>query len=265
MGKPHPIELHARVVAFVEEGNSHREAARHIRVSPRFVNNMVILKRASGALAPARQGHLGGGKLSGHEDWVRVRLAENGDLTLDELCVELRARGVSVDRSTVCRLLHRLGFNHKKSLQGKRRVAPEIGRSRDLWINRRKRLFNESLERLIFIDETSTNTKLTKKTGWCAKGRRYRTHAPIGSWKSQTFIAGLRCHGLIAPFIVNAPMNNRIFETWIETQLGPTLSPGDVVILDNVAFLRCHHPGSRRHLPPLLDRRMQELLQSGAI
>ena len=52
----------------------------------------------------------------------------------------------------------------------------------------------------------------------------------------QTYIAGLRCHGLTAPWIVNAPMNGRIFETWIETQLVPTLSPGDVVILDNDAF-----------------------------
>jgi transposase len=47
MGKPHPIELRARVVAFVEEGNTNREAARHFRVSPRFVNTIVILKRAS--------------------------------------------------------------------------------------------------------------------------------------------------------------------------------------------------------------------------
>ena len=123
MGKPHPIELRARVVAFVEEGNSHREAARHFRVSPRFVNNMVILKRASGALAPARQGHLGGGKVTGHEDWVRRRLTENGDLTLDELGVELAARGVSVDRSTISRLLHRLGLSHKKKPEGKRTVA----------------------------------------------------------------------------------------------------------------------------------------------
>lgn len=38
------------------------------------------------------------------------------------------------------------------------------------------------------------------------------------------------------PFIVDAPMNSRIFEVWIETQLAPTLSPGDVVILDNVGF-----------------------------
>lgn len=123
MGKPHPIELRARVVAFVEEGNSHREAARHFRVSPRFVNNMVILKRASGGLAPARQGHLGGGKLTGHEEWVRQRLSDNGDLTLDELCVELSGRGVSVDRSTVSRLLHRLGLSHKKKPASRRAVA----------------------------------------------------------------------------------------------------------------------------------------------
>ena len=47
MGKPHPIELRARVVAFVDEGNSNREAARHFRVSPRFVNNMMILHRST--------------------------------------------------------------------------------------------------------------------------------------------------------------------------------------------------------------------------
>jgi transposase len=50
MGKPHLIELRSRVIAFVEEGNGHREAARHFRVSPRFVNDMMILKRESGDL-----------------------------------------------------------------------------------------------------------------------------------------------------------------------------------------------------------------------
>ncbi|WP_245485596.1 transposase [Mesorhizobium sp. M5C.F.Ca.IN.020.29.1.1] len=65
---------------------------------------------------------------------------------------------------------------------------------------------------------TSTNTKLTKRTGWAPKGERYRTHAPFGKWQTQTFIAGLRCHGLVAPRIVNAPMNAAIFER-VETQL----------------------------------------------
>jgi len=52
---------------------------------------------------------------------------------------------------------------------------------------------------LIFIDETSTNTRLTKRAGWSAKGERYRTHVPFGGWKTQTFVAGLRCHGMVAP------------------------------------------------------------------
>jgi transposase len=123
MGKSHPIALRSRVVAFVEEGHGHREAARHFRVSPRFVNNLVILKRETGSLAPRRQGHVGGGKLNAHGDWARERLAENGDLTLDELCVELAGRGVVVHRSNVGRLLHRLGLSHKKKPAGKRTSA----------------------------------------------------------------------------------------------------------------------------------------------
>ena len=67
-------------------------------------------------------------------------------------------------------------------------------------------------------------------------GQRYKAYAPFGSWKTQTFIAGLRCHDMIAPWIVNAPMNMQIFEVYVETQLAPELSKGDVVILDNVAF-----------------------------
>lgn len=112
----------------------------------------------------------------------------------------------------------------------------DIRHDRDLWINRQRRFFSEVLPRLVFIDETSTNTKLTKRTGCAPCGERYRAHAPIGAWKTQTFIAGLRCHGMTAPWIVNNPMNNRIFEIYVETQPAPTLAAGDIVVLDNVAF-----------------------------
>ena len=92
------------------------------------------------------------------------------------------------------------------------------------------------MARLVFIGETSTNTRLTKRGGWSQKGERYRTDAPFGGWKTQTFIAGLRCHGMVAPWIIDAPMNRMRFEVYVETQLAPTLSPGHIVILDNVAF-----------------------------
>lgn len=114
MGKPLPIELRRRVAAYVDEGHGHREAARHFRVSPRFVNNLIKLRQQTGSLEPRRQGHVGGGKLEAHAEFVRLRLAETGELTLDELCVELEGRGVSVHRSNVGRLLNRLGLSHKK-------------------------------------------------------------------------------------------------------------------------------------------------------
>ncbi len=91
------------------------------------------------------------------------------------------------------------------------------------------------LHKLVFIDETSTNTKMTRLQGRCRKGERLKAKAPFGHWKTQTFIAGLRCWGLTAPWVIDAPMNRRIFETYIETQLAPSLSQGDVVIMDNLS------------------------------
>ncbi|MGZ9724333.1 IS630 family transposase [Rhizobium miluonense] len=89
--------------------------------------------------------------------------------------------------------------------------------------------------RFVFLDETGTTTKMTRLRGRCPKGQRLRSKAPFGHWKTQTFIAGLRYFGLTAPFVVDRPMNRRIFEAYVETQLAPTLSEGDVVILDNLA------------------------------
>jgi transposase len=120
MGKPHPVELRERVVAFVEEGHPHRSAAKRFRVSPRFVNNMVILKRETGSLNAKLQGHSGHGKLQDHHDWMHQRIAENGDLTLDEICIELAGRGLKVHRSSIGRLLHRLGLSHKKNSSSQR-------------------------------------------------------------------------------------------------------------------------------------------------
>lgn len=92
--------------------------------------------------------------------------------------------------------------------------------------------------RLVFLDETGTNTKMTRLRGRAPKGKRLRASVPFGHWKTETFIAGLRHDGLVAPFVIDRPMNRRIFEAYVQTQLAPTLSPGDVVILDNLAAHR---------------------------
>ena len=111
---------------------------------------------------------------------------------------------------------------------------PDVRQAREAWSDRQCKMRLQP-HRLVFLDETGTTTKMTRLYGRCPKGLRLRAKAPFGHWKTQTFIAGLRCDGLTAPFVVDAPMNRRIFETYIETQLAPTLYKGDVVILDNLA------------------------------
>ena len=119
-------------------------------------------------------------------------------------------------------------------------MASECGRddacqARRRWrLNRQPRL-REQPHRLVFIDETATTTKMTRLRGRALRGERLKARAPFGHWKTQTLIAGLRCDGLTAPWIIDTPMTKAIFEVYVETQLAPTLMPGDVVICDNLS------------------------------
>ncbi|WP_347266470.1 hypothetical protein [Paracoccus sp. (in: a-proteobacteria)] len=117
MGKPHPMELRTRVAAFVDDGHGHREAARHFRVSPKFVNVLVKLRRETGGLSARRQGNGGGhGKLTGVTGWLKARVRAKGEITFDELVTELsEAHNIDVHRANVWRVLRGLGLTHKKS------------------------------------------------------------------------------------------------------------------------------------------------------
>jgi transposase len=119
-------------------------------------------------------------------------------------------------------------------------MAAEHGRAdvaerRREWIDKRQPRMREAPGRLIFIDETSVTTKMTRLRGRSPCGERLKAAAPFGRWGTQTFIAGLRCSGLIAPFVVQGAMDREAFNVWVEQELAPALQPGDVVILDNLS------------------------------
>ena len=88
--------------------------------------------------------------------------------------------------------------------------------------------------RLIFLDETSVKTNLTRLRGRCRRGKRLKADAPFGRWQTQTFVAGLRLDGIVAPFVLQGAMDGEAFDTYVRTQLAPAVGPGDVVILDNL-------------------------------
>jgi hypothetical protein len=89
--------------------------------------------------------------------------------------------------------------------------------------------------RFVFLDETGASTNMTRRYGRCAKGERLVGAVPHGHWKTTTFVAGLRQSGIIAPFVLDGPMTGDMFRAYVERVLAPSLEPGDVVVMDNLA------------------------------
>jgi transposase len=88
--------------------------------------------------------------------------------------------------------------------------------------------------RLIFLDETGTRTDMTRRHAWADIGKRALGRAPGGHWKTTTFLAGLTAEGLIAPFVLDGPMDRAVFTEYVRQVLVPELRTGDMVILDNL-------------------------------
>lgn len=71
--------------------------------------------------------------------------------------------------------------------------------------------------------------------GRSRRGTRCRAPIPHGHWSTTTFTAGLRASGLSAPMVLDGPMNGAAFRAYVEQVLVPTLDPGDIVVMDNLA------------------------------
>ena len=84
---------------------------------------------------------------------------------------------------------------------------------------------------------------MTPLRGRSIKGKRLLADAPFGKWHTQTFIAGLCCHELVAPRVIEGAIKGEAFDTYVTTPLVPQLKPGDVVVWDNLNVHK--NPGAR--------------------
>jgi transposase len=94
---------------------------------------------------------------------------------------------------------------------------------------------------LVFIDETWASTNMARTHGRCRRGKRPRVGVPHGHWKTTTFVAGLTTRDMVAPFVLDGPINRNAFETYVERVLVPELRKGDIVVMDNLSS----HKGRR--------------------
>ena len=90
-------------------------------------------------------------------------------------------------------------------------------------------------KRLVFIDETSVSTNITRVYGRAPQGERLVQKVLHGNWKTTTFIAALRHDRVTAPFVLDGPMNGEMFKAYVEQFLAPTLKRNDIVFMDNAS------------------------------
>jgi transposase len=233
MGKPFSGDLRERIVGAVQAGRSRHEAARIFGVSASCV--IKLMQRFS-ALGHCRPEKFGGYKrpiLAEHEDAVRALIGARPDRTISELWRELTAVGIKVGRSSVGRFVERLELTYKKkTLRAAEQQRPDVAAARQAWREAQKGL---DPRRLVFIDETWASTNMAPRYGRCEKGKRLIAHVPFGHWKTTTLIAALRHDGVTAPCVFDGPINGEKFRAYVEQILVPTLKPGDLVLMDNLA------------------------------
>jgi transposase len=90
-------------------------------------------------------------------------------------------------------------------------------------------------EQLVFVDESGTHTSLTRLYGWAPHDQRATGSVPRNHGKNTTLVAALTPDGLQAPWTIEGAMDTAAFERYVEEVLGPTLRPGQIVVLDNLS------------------------------
>jgi transposase len=120
-------------------------------------------------------------------------------------------------------------------IRAQEQLRPDVAEGRRRW---RDEVMPElDPARLVFLDEAAAKTNMARTHGSAAKGRRLEGYAPYRRWQTTTFLGAMRAGGFIAPLVVDGAMTGELFVAYVERVLIPELSPGDVVVMDN---LSCH-------------------------
>ncbi len=222
MSKALSLDLRMRVIA-VAGGHSHRQAAEREQGAP-----------VAKALGNDRRS----GRIDACKAVILPSLEETPDIMIVELRQTLSERGHCLGFGTIQRFFVRHAITRKKTLHATEQDRPDIlssGRS------------------------GSRISVILIRPGWCSSMRRGRRptwfartagrpeandYEPVhltATGAQQPSSAPLPLQGVIAPFVLNGPINRLAFEIYVEQVLEPELRPGDIVIMDNISS----HKGKR--------------------
>jgi transposase len=232
MPRAYSSDLRERLTAAVTAGMSRNEAADVFSVAISTAVKWMQRFRDTGSAAAKPSGG-STSPLEPHTERILAVVRERPDATLKEIQAALRKEGIHTSKSALDRFLARHKITRKKkSLRAAEQKRKDVARARRKWIREQGLL---DTTKLVFIDETSVNTNMVRLYGRCPCGGRLVDHVPLGQWKTMTFVSALRHDGMVAPMLIEGPMNGALFLAYVEQCLVPTLKPDDIVVADNVA------------------------------
>ena len=230
--RPYSTDLRLRIQEARLAGESTAEVAERFGVSTAFVRRLLQRFRATGSLACRPHGGGPARKLAAQEAALLQAVAESPDATPAEHRERLK---LPASRVTVWRTMRRLRLTRKKkSVHASERDRPDVVEARRQWPGR---MVGVDPKDLVFLDETGANTTLQRTHGYAPAGERVIGSAPLGGWRTVTFVGALTARGLVAPWALEGAMNGAWFLAYVGQVLVPTLRPGMVVVMDN---LPCH-------------------------
>jgi len=235
MAKTLSLDLRERVVAAVSQGMSCRQAAVRFGVSPASAIRWCSLQRdTESPKAKPQGGDRRSGSIEAQACVILSLLEERSDITLKELQAELDAGGHHFGIGTLWRFFerHALTWKKKRRMPASKIAQTDVAQHRQSWRAEQGQL--DSC-RLIFIDETWAATNMARLYGRAPKGQRLRASIPHGHYKSTTFVAGLRLRGMMAPMVLDGPINGSAFQAYVDQVLVSELGHGDIVVMDNLS------------------------------
>lgn len=91
------------------------------------------------------------------------------------------------------------------------------------------------VEKLVFLDECSTNTAMHRRFGRSMRGERAEGVAPVNYGDNISVIGAIRLEGIVTVMTIEGAVDGDVFKAFTEHMLAPELHEGDVVVMDNLA------------------------------
>ncbi len=224
------LDLRRKIINAVGRGETKTEVARTFDVSRSSVKRYVKMDLQTGSLEPSKPPGSSPKINDPAQKLLQIDLEARPAATLAQRCSYLlQITGIKVAISTLWRTLKQLGYSYKKrSVEATER--DEFDRA--AW----KVLVADQIEadRFVFVDEMGSNTSLYPLCAWSLTGERAPCSVPRNRGKNTTLVASMTIEGMGPALAMEGSTDSKVFETYVEQFLVPSLEPGQVVAMDNL-------------------------------